>query len=201
MILIKSMENLGITKEQADKLLDEYVKDSVTKLHMIESEAIMRALAKRFGEDEEAWGIIGLLHDIDWDLTKNNTAEHCIKSQEILKNAGATDFLIKTIISHGYGMEAIPALKDKERSTNLQYCLVAAETLTGLIIASALMQPDKKLSSVQLSSLKKKFKNKGFAARCDRELIRECEKSGIPIDEFLEIGLTALQGISEKLGF
>ncbi|PIP26327.1 MAG: hypothetical protein CO140_00390 [Candidatus Moranbacteria bacterium CG_4_9_14_3_um_filter_40_7] len=195
------MENLGITKEQADKLLDEYVKDSVTKLHMIESEAIMRALAKRFGEDEEAWGIIGLLHDIDWDLTKNNTAEHCIKSQEILKNAGATDFLIKTIISHGYGMEAIPALKDKERSTNLQYCLVAAETLTGLIIASALMQPDKKLSSVQLSSLKKKFKNKGFAARCDRELIRECEKSGIPIDEFLEIGLTALQGISEKLGF
>ena len=159
MILIKSMENLGITKEQADKLLDEYVKDSVTKLHMIESEAIMRALAKRFGEDEEAWGIIGLLHDIDWDLTKNNTAEHCIKSQEILKNAGATDFLIKTIISHGYGMEAIPALKDKERSTNLQYCLVAAETLTGLIIASALMQPDKKLSSVQLSSLKKKFKN------------------------------------------
>ena len=163
------MENLGITKEQADKLLDEYVKDSVTKLHMIESEAIMRALAKRFGEDEEAWGIIGLLHDIDWDLTKNNTAEHCIKSQEILKNAGATDFLIKTIISHGYGMEAIPALKDKERSTNLQYCLVAAETLTGLIIASALMQPDKKLSSVQLSSLKKKFKNKGFAARCDRE--------------------------------
>jgi len=201
LILIKSMENLGITKEQADKLLDEYVKDSVTKLHMIESEAIMRALAKRFGEDEEAWGIIGLLHDIDWDLTKNNTAEHCIKSQEILKNAGATDFLIKTIISHGYGMEAIPALKDKERSTNLQYCLVAAETLTGLIIASALMQPDKKLSSVQLSSLKKKFKNKGFAARCDRELIRECEKSGIPIDEFLEIGLTALQGISEKLGF
>ena len=195
------MENLGITKEQADKLLDEYVKDSVTKLHMIESEAIMRALAKRFGEDEEAWGIIGLLHDIDWDLTKNNTAEHCIKSQEILKNAGATDFLIKTIISHGYGMEAIPALKDKERSTNLQYCLVAAETLTGLIIASALMQPDKKLSSVQLSSLKKKFKNKGFAARCDRELIRECEKSGIPIDEFLAIGLTALQGISEKLGF
>lgn len=195
------MENLGITKEQSDKLLDEYVKDSVTKLHMIESEAIMQALAKRFGEDEEVWGIIGLLHDIDWDLTKNNVSEHCVKSQEILKQAGASDFLIETIISHGYGMEAIPALKDKERSTNLQYCLVAAETLTGLIIASALMQPDKKLSSVQLSSLKKKFKNKGFAARCDRELIRECEKAGVPVDEFLEIGLTALQGISDKLGF
>lgn len=195
------MENLGITKEQADKLVEEYIKDPITKLHLLESEAIMRALAKRFGEDEEAWGIIGLLHDIDWDLTKNNTSEHCVKSQEILKQAGASNFLVETIASHGYGMEEIPAIKDKQRTTNIQYCLVAAETLTGLIIASALMQPDKKLASVQLQSLKKKFKNKGFAARCDRELIRECEKSGIPLDEFLEIGLKALQGISDKLGF
>lgn len=195
------MNELGITKEQADKLLEEYAKDPVTKLHMVESEAIMKALAKRLGEDEEAWGIVGLLHDIDWDLTKNNTAEHCIKCQEILRQAGGTEFLIETIISHGYGMDAIPALKDRQRATNLQHCLVAAETLTGLIIASALMQPDKKLSGVQLPSLKKKFKNKGFAARCNRELIRECEKAGIPLDEFLEIGLKALQGIADKLGF
>jgi predicted hydrolase (HD superfamily) len=98
-------------------------------------------------------------------------------------------------------MDSIPALKDNARSTNLEYCLVAAETLTGLIIASTLMQPDKKLASLSLQSLKKKFKNKGFAARCNRELIRECEKAGIPLDEFLEIGLLALQGISGKLGF
>jgi putative nucleotidyltransferase with HDIG domain len=194
------MENLGITKEQADKSLDEFIKDPVTKLHMIESEAIMQALAKRFGEDEESWGIIGLLHDIDWDLTKNNSSEHCIKSQEILRNAGASEYLIETIISHGYGMDGIPALKEKQRTTTIQHCLVAAETLTGLIVASALMQPDKKLSSVQLPSLKKKFKNKGFAARCNRELIMECEKAGIPLDEFLELGLKALQGISGKLG-
>jgi uncharacterized protein len=167
---------------------------------MLESEAIMRALAKKFGEDEEAWGIIGLLHDIDWDLTKNDQQNHCIKLQEILKQAGGGDFLIETIVSHGYGMEEIPALKDKKRENNLQYCLVAAETLTGLIIASALMQPDKKLSSVQLKSLKKKFKNKGFAARCNREIILECEKAGISLDEFLEIGLKALQGISDQLG-
>jgi predicted hydrolase (HD superfamily) len=195
------MENIGITKEKAEQLLDEYIKDPITKLHMLESEAIMRALAKRFGEDEESYGIIGFLHDIDWDLTKNNTAEHCVKCQEILREAGGSEFLIETIISHGYGMDSIPSLKDKERSTKLQYCLVAAETLTGLIIASTLMQPDKKLSSLTLQSLKKKFKNKGFAARCNRELIRECEKAGIPLDEFLEIGLLALQGISGKLGF
>lgn len=200
LIIFKFMENLGITKEQADKLIDEYIKEPITKLHLLESEAIMRALAKKLGEDEETWGIIGLLHDIDWDMTKNDQTNHCIKCQEILKQAGASDFLIETIQSHGYENEMIPELQNKKRETKIQHCLVAAETLTGLIIASALMQPDKKLVSVQLPSLKKKFKNKGFAARCNRELIRECEKAGIPLDEFLEMGLTALQGISDKLG-
>lgn len=194
------MENLGITKEQADKLVDEYIKEPTTRLHLLESEAIMQALAKKLGEDEEAWGIIGLLHDIDWDLTKNDQTNHCIKCQEILKQAGASDFLVETIQSHGYENEMIPELQSKKRETKIQYCLVAAETLTGLIFASALMQPDKKLASVQLKSLKKKFKNKGFAAKCNRELIMECEKAGIPIDEFLEIGLTAMQGISDKVG-
>lgn len=195
-----SME-LGITKDQAERLLNEYIKDPITKLHMVESQAIMQAIAKHFGEDEEQWGIIGLLHDIDWDLTKTYCAEHCIKSQEILRQAGASEFLIETISSHGYGMDEIPTLKDKQRSTTLQYCLLAAETLTGLIIASTLMQPDKKLASVKIESLKKKFKNKGFAARCNRDSILECEKAGIPLDEFLELGLKALQGISDELGF
>ncbi|EKE10655.1 MAG: metal dependent phosphohydrolase [uncultured bacterium] len=191
---------LGITKEQAEKILDEFVKDPITKLHMTESEAIMQALARRFGEDEEKWGIIGLLHDIDWELTKSDPSEHCVKAVEILKSNGASDFLIETIISHAYGMKEIPAYENKERTTKIEHSLVAAETLTGLIIASALMQPDKKLASVSVESLKKKFKNKKFAARCNREHICECEKAGIPLDEFLELGLKALQGISDKLG-
>lgn len=191
---------LGITKEQAEKLLDEYVKDSITKMHMIESEAIMQALAERLGEDVEQWGIIGLLHDIDWDLTKGNSSEHCVQAEEILRQAGATDFLIETIQSHGYGMEEIPAFKDKQRTTIIQHCLVSAETLTGLIVASALMQPDKKLSSVSFESLKKKYKNKKFAARCNREMIAECEKAGLPLDEFLALGLKSLQAISGRLG-
>lgn len=195
------MENLGINKQQAVELVEKYTSDPITKLHLLESEAIMKALAKRFGENEEEWGIIGLLHDIDWDITKTNTSEHCVKCQEILKQAGASDFLIETVASHGYGMDAIPALKDKQRSTKIQYCLVAAETLTGLIIASVLIQPEKKLAGLSLQSLKKKFKNKGFAARCNRELIQECEKAGIPLDEFLDLGLKALQDIHDKLGF
>jgi len=201
---------LGINYNQAKELLDKYIKDSITKLHCLESEAIMRALAKHFNEDEEApavakamadkWGIIGLLHDIDWELTKDNQGQHCVKAVEILKEAGASDFLIESIISHGYAHDLIPAYVNRKREGKLQHLLAAAETLTGLIIAAALVQPDKKLASVKLKSLKKKFKQKAFAANCDRGIIRECEKGGLSLDEFLEIGLKALQGISDELG-
>jgi uncharacterized protein len=194
------MDKLGITKKQADKLVKEYIQDPVTKLHLLESEAIMWAAAKHLGEKEDDWEIIGLLHDIDWDLTKENQSQHCVKAQEILKKVGGTDFLIETIQSHGYANEMIPELAEKKRETKIEHCLVASETLTGIIVAAALVQPDKKLASVKLKSLKKKFKDKSFAAKCDRELIRECELAGIPLDQFLEIGLTALQGISDKLG-
>ena len=194
------MENLNITLQQAKELVDKYISDPVTKLHLRETEVFMRALAKRFNEDEEAWGIIGLLHDIDWGSTKDNPSEHCVKSQEILKEAGASDFLIETISSHGYGLKEIPKFLDKQRSTNLQYCLAAAETLTGLIVASAFVQPDKKLQSVGLESLMKKFKNKAFAAKCNRDIILECEKAGIPLEEFLQIGLSSLQDIADELG-
>jgi len=194
------MEKLGITKEKADKLVEEYIKDLVTKLHLFESEAIMRAVAKHLGEDEEEWGTIGLLHDIDWDLTKENQIEHCVKAVEILKKADASDYLIETVQSHGYGNVMIPELLGKKRETKIEHCLVAAETLTGIIVASALVQPDKKMASVKLKSLKKKFKDKSFAAKCDRELVRECEMAGIPLDTFLEICLNALKRISDKLG-
>jgi predicted hydrolase (HD superfamily) len=195
------MEKSNITYKQAQELISKFITNPITKLHLRESEVIMRSLAKKFGEDEETWGIIGLLHDIDWDLTKDDPSEHCIKCQEILKEAGASDFLIETIISHGYNNEMIPQLKEKQRTTRIQHCLVAAETLTGLIIASALMMPDKKLASLSIESLKKKFKNKKFAEKCSRELILECEKVEIPLDEFLQIGLTSLQNIANELGF
>ncbi len=160
----------------------------------------MRALARYFGEDEEEWGIIGLLHDIDWDLTKENPKEHLVKMPSILKEAGASDLLIEVIMSHGYGHADCGAPQDKLRSTKLEHSLAAAETLTGLIVTSALIQPDKKLANVKLESLEKKFKNKKFAEKCDRNVILECEKIGIPLSEFLQIGLNALQNISTQIG-
>jgi putative nucleotidyltransferase with HDIG domain len=194
------MTKLNINRKQAQDLVNRYISDPITKLHSIETEAIMRSLAKKLGKDEEEWGIIGLLHDIDWDLTKNDPKKHCIVCQELLKEVGASDFLINSVISHGYSMDGIPELQNKQRSSEVEHCLVAAETLTGLIIASALMKPDKKLSSLTLESLTKKFKTKKFAEKCNRELILECEKAGFPLDEFLSIGLFALQQISSQLG-
>ena len=199
--------DLGIDYKTAQKLVDKYIKDDITKLHCRESEVIMRALAKHFGEDEERWGIIGLLHDIDWDLTKDDTSKHCVEAVEILKKAGASNFLIETIQSHGYGFGwgkdkfyGPEELQNKKRATRVQHALAAAETLTGLIVASALICPDKKLKNVKPSSLKKKFKNKKFAANCNREIMMECEQIGLSLDEFLEISLKSLQEISDELG-
>ncbi len=191
---------LGIDPSKASMIFDKYVTDKNTKLHSIESKAIMEGIAEFLKGDKEKWGIIGLLHDIDWDQTKNNTTDHCIKSSEILKVEGASDFLINTIESHGYGCVKNSKFDGKSRSTAIEHLLAASETLTGLIVASAIIQPDKKLSSVKLSSLKKKFKSKSFAANCNREIINECELGGIRLDEFLEIGLKAMQGISNDLG-
>ena len=192
--------DLGIDYPKAKALLEQYVKDPVTRLHMIESEAIMRALARHFNEDEEKWGIIGLLHDLDWELTKDDPRFHSIRTAEILKDAGASEFLIETIKSHNYGYAPSEELKDLKRSTRIQHALAAAETLTGLIIAAVLIRPDKKIANLEVGSLKKKFKTKAFAANCNRDIIMECEDMGMPLEQFLEVSLKALQEIADKLG-
>lgn len=194
------MEDLGISYSKALSLLDKYVKNNVTKLHMLETEIIMRAVAKRLGEDEEKWGIIGLLHDLDWDLTKDKPERHCLEVEKILRSEGASDFLVETIQSHAWGKGGVPAFADKRRQTPLQHLLAASETLTGLIVASALVMPDKKLASVCQSSLEKKFKSKSFAKNCRREIISECEQAGIPLSEFLSLSLSAMKDNANKVG-
>lgn len=191
--------DLGIDAKRAEIILDKYIKDPITKLHSLESKAVMEGLAKHLNEDPVKWGIIGLLHDIDWDLTKQNSKEHCVKAKEILKNEGASDFLIETIVSHGYSIVNNEDFRGKVRTTKIQHALAAAETLTGLIVASTLVQPDKKLKSLTIESLKKKFKSKNFAANCNREIIKESEKLGLSLDEFLQIGLKSLQEIAADL--
>ncbi len=193
------MNHLPITREEAVSLLKSMPQQDSDMNHYLETEAIMRALAKRFSEDAEYWGMIGLLHDVDWALTRNNCKEHCIKVAEILKAKGFDDVFIENVQSHGYGYDEIPFLKDKKRNSRIQHSLVAAETITGIIYAYALLK-GKKVSDMESKGLKKRFNDKRFAANCNRELIKEIELAGLPIDEFFALSIEAIKKIKGDIG-
>jgi len=193
------MKTLPITRKQAVELLKNMPQEKSNLNHYLESEAIMRVLADKLGEDVEYWGMLGLLHDVDWALTKDNWAEHGTKAEEILKNKGFDNKFIKIIQSHLYGYDVIPKFKDKQRIEKIEHALSAAEALTGLISAYALMKQGK-ISDMEVGGLKKKFKDKRFAANCNREIIKEIEKTGINLDEFLELSINAIKEIKEEIG-
>jgi len=167
--------------------------------HYLETEAIMQALAERFGEDIRYWGMLGLLHDVDWPFTKNDWKNHCIKAVEILKSHGFDDEFIENVQSHGYGYNEIPVLKNKKRNSKIEYSLVASETLTGIIYAYALMK-GKKISDMDVKGLKKKFKDKKFAASCNRELVMEIELAGLSLDDFLSLAIESVKKIKDQIG-
>ena len=186
-----------INRQEAFELLKKYNKKQANLNHYLESEAIMKFLAKKLGENEEYWGMLGLLHDIDWEMTETNSKEHLTKAPELLKEAGFDDKFISIIVSHGYGFPCAN-LQDKKRIEKIEHALAASETLTGLIYAYALMRGGR-ISDMELSGLKKKFKDKAFAAGCNREIIKEIE-SIISLEEFLQIGIDALKSIKNEIG-
>ncbi|VVB83324.1 Ribonuclease Y [uncultured archaeon] len=191
------MSTLPISREQAIELLKKFPQANSDMNHYLESEAIMKSLAKKLGEDENYWGMLGLLHDVDWALTKNNSKEHLTKAPEILKEAGFDDEFIEIILSHGYGWDCA-GLNEKKRSRKIEYALAASETLTGIIHAYALMRGGK-ISDMEVKGLKKKFKDKAFAAGCRREIIEEIENLGISLDEFFEIAIEGIKNIKEQV--
>lgn len=186
--------NYGITRTSAIALLNQHLSNPNLIKHCLASEAVMRALAKHFAEDEELWGLTGLLHDLDVELTLDDLARHTHETVRILRTAGVAEEIIEAIRMHNE-----QAHGDK-RSERFHHALAAGETITGLIIASALVYPDKKLASVKAKSVRKRFKEKQFAAGANREIIAECEQIGIPIPEFCDLCLAAMQGISDDLG-
>ena len=143
--------------------------------------------------------MLGLLHDIDWALTKDNWSEHCTKAVEILKSKGFDGEFIENVQSHGYGYSEIPVFKDKKRTSKIQSSLIAAETLTGIIYAYALMR-GKKISDMEVKGLKKKFNDKNFAANCNRELVKEIELTGLSLEDFFVISIEAVKEIKEQIG-
>ncbi|MBU0591563.1 HDIG domain-containing protein [Candidatus Micrarchaeota archaeon] len=192
------MTTLPITREQALELVEKYTKDKSDLIHYLESEVIMGALANRLGENEAYWKMLGLLHDVDWGITKFDSSQHLTKAPEILRIAGFDEQFINLVLSHGYGHDCA-GLKEKSRTEKTEHALACAETVTGLIHSYALMR--KSLDGMEVSGLKKKLKDKKFAAGVNREIIRECEKLGLTLDEFLNIAIKAVQSISKNVGF
>ncbi len=187
-----------ITREQAIELLKSMPQKESDMNHYLESEIIMKKLAEKFNEDKEYWGMLGLLHDVDWALTNKNWPDHCTKAEEILKQKGFDEGFIRTIQSHAYSYEAIPKFKDKKRTEKIEHCLAAAETITGLIYAYALMR-GKKISDMEPKGLKKKFKDKTFAANCNRETIKEIEPY-LELGEFFQLSIEAMKEIKDQIG-
>ncbi|MBI2631952.1 HDIG domain-containing protein [Candidatus Pacearchaeota archaeon] len=187
---------LPITRETALELLKKYNSDKADLNHYLESEAVMKGLAKRLGENEEYWGMLGLLHDIDWGITKNNVKEHLTKAPEILRNAGFDEDFINIIISHGYGFDCANLLEMK-RTRKIEHALACAETITGLIHSYALMR--KTIQEMEVSGLNKKFKDKKFAAGVSREIIIECSHLGLTLEEFMKIAIESIQTVSKEV--
>ncbi|MDP3881577.1 MAG: lysine--tRNA ligase [Nanoarchaeota archaeon] len=188
---------LPLTREEAWNLVKKYNVDKSDLNHYLESEAVMRAVANRLREDPNYYGMLGLIHDIDWGITKENSIDHLTKAPEILKKAGFDEEFISIIISHGYGFDCA-GLKDKKRTRKVEYALAASETVTGLVHSYALMR--KTITGMDSAGLMKKFKDKKFAAAIHREIIKECEQLGLSLEEFFKIAIEAIQGISEEVG-
>ncbi len=163
--------------------------------HSLASEAVMRALAERLEDEKDLWGIAGLLHDIDVELTAGDSCRHGLEGAKMLQNEDLPEEVLDAIIMHN------EKASGKERTTKFQHALAAGETITGFIFAIALVYPDKKISSVKVKSVVKRMKEKIFAASVKRENIRECECLGLQLEEFVELSLNALSPIESELGF
>lgn len=190
------MTNLPMSRDEALALLREHVSQENLVKHCLASEAIMRKLAAKLGKDEDLWGMIGLLHDIDFEETKDAPEQHTLIGSEILEKAGFSEEFTRAVRSHNEIVEGW------ERSQPVDYALTAAESVTGLVVATALVRPEKenRLDHVKVKSLRKRMKEKAFARAVNRESIRECSHLGLELDEFLALSLEAMSDIQDDLG-
>lgn len=187
-------KNLNVTREEALELLKKYNKETFHLQHAYTVEAVMRWYANELGyaEDADFWAMAGLLHDVDFE---NWPEEHCQKAPELLAEINASDDLVHAICSHGYGI-----CSDVEPVDEMEKVLFAADELTGLIGAAALMRPSKSCKDMEVSSLKKKYKDKKFAAGCSRDIIaRGAEQLGWPLEELMEKTILAMRSCEDDV--
>jgi len=181
------------TRGEAFALLKEYTKTDGLIKHALAVEGVMRYMAGKAGEDVEKWGIIGLVHDIDYDKYPE---EHCRKSEEILKKADWPEDYIHGVVSHGWGI-----CSDVEPAEYMEKVLFAVDELTGLVATTALVRPSKSVLDTKVSSVKKKWKDKRFAAGVDRSIIeRGAEMLGVEIPELIEHTIMGMREVAEEIG-
>jgi len=184
-----------MTREEALNLVRQYVKNENSVKHMLATEAIMRKLARQFGENEEAWGLAGLLHDSDMEIVdyRSNPEKQGVVAADMLEKMGLDKTITNAIRAHN---EAT----GKTRDNLIEKAIYAVDPLTGLIVASSLILPSKKLSDVSAESVLRRFKEKSFAKGARREAIASCSEINLSLPEFIKIGLQAMQEINEQLG-
>ncbi len=185
---------MALDRDQALALLHKHVSSDHLIRHSLATEAIMRALAVKLGHDPDLWGRTGLLHDLDFDSTKDDMPNHTLVAEPILREAGLEEEAITAIKSHNAEVLGL------ERTTPLEIALTAAETMTGMVVAATLVYPEKKIAVVKPKSVTKRMKEKAFAAAVNRDHIRLCEKLGIPLDQFAALSVEAMKPIAEELG-
>jgi hypothetical protein len=182
-----------ISRAEAFEVLHKYLRDDKLVKHSLAVEAILRAAALKLNEDEEVWGLTGLLHDLDYEYTKDDPSKHAVMSAQILED-----------LLPGVGVDAIKAHNymhtDQVPTTSLDKALIAADAVSGLIIASALVMPTRQLATVRPETVFNKFKDKSFAAGCNRKRIELCMDIGLDLEVFLALSLKALQTIADELG-
>jgi len=184
-----------ISRPNRDEILDSIhgnVQDKNMIKHMLATEAIMRALARKLGEDEEEWGITGLIHDIDMELIEGDMSSHSKLGADIAQELGASETMAHAILCHNEA-HGVP------RETKLDKALFCADPLSGLITAAALVRPDK-LSGLTTKSVMKRFREKSFAAGVNREQVAQCQEIGLELEEFIGLGIKAMKGIASELG-
>ncbi len=181
------------TREEAYQLLTEYNKSDSLIKHALAVEGVMRYFARKRGEDEEKWGVIGLVHDLDYEKFPE---EHCHKSEEILKEKGWPEEYIRAVVSHGWGL-----CSEVEPQTELEKVLYAIDELTGLVVTTALVRPSKSVMDVKVKSVKKKWKDKRFAAGVDRSIIEKgALMLGMEVSDLITDTLAGMQEIAEEIG-
>lgn len=181
------------TREEAFSLLKQYNQSESLIKHALAVEAVMRYFARKRGEDEEKWGIIGLLHDLDYEKYPES---HCAKSEEILRENHWPEEVIRAVVSHGWGI-----CSDIKPETDLEKVLYAIDELTGLVVTTALIRPSKSIMDVKTKSVKKKWKDKRFAAGVDRSIIEKgADMLGVEISELITDTIAGMKEVAEEIG-